>query len=266
MFSYSNKALEDELSAIAEVAGYLWQKNWAECNGGNISVNLTNYIENKIFDFVDLNAIEIEQDIPALANNAIYITGAGKRMRDVAKSPLENGAIILISSDAKTYKIITNEQCKPSSELSSHLLIQEYFIKSGSAKRAILHTHPIELIALSHCCDLAEESRISKILCSMLPEAKIVAKCGVGFIDYILPGTNNLAIETLNKLKSYDIVIWQKHGAIAIGDSIIDCFDLIDTLNKSAQIYLTARNAGFEPIGLTDDELDEIEKKYLNII
>ena len=30
-----------EIGRIAEVAGYLWTKGWAERNGGNISVNLT---------------------------------------------------------------------------------------------------------------------------------------------------------------------------------------------------------------------------------
>ena len=34
-------ALEHEIMQVAEVAGYLWQKGWAERNGGNITVNIT---------------------------------------------------------------------------------------------------------------------------------------------------------------------------------------------------------------------------------
>jgi rhamnulose-1-phosphate aldolase len=37
---------------------------------------------------------------------------------------------------------------------------------------------------------------------------------------------------------------------------VIDCFDVIDTLNKSAQIYLCARQAGFEPEGMTTGQLE----------
>ena len=37
----NNEKLMAEIGRIAEVAGYLWTKGWAERNGGNISVNLT---------------------------------------------------------------------------------------------------------------------------------------------------------------------------------------------------------------------------------
>ena len=30
---------------IAEVAGYLWEKGWAERNGGNITVNVTEFVD-----------------------------------------------------------------------------------------------------------------------------------------------------------------------------------------------------------------------------
>ena len=32
---------------IAEVTGYLWQKGWAERNGGNITVNVTEYMDDE---------------------------------------------------------------------------------------------------------------------------------------------------------------------------------------------------------------------------
>ena len=38
-------ALERQIAVIAEVAGYLWQKGWAERNGGNITVNITEYVD-----------------------------------------------------------------------------------------------------------------------------------------------------------------------------------------------------------------------------
>ena len=33
--------LKAVIDQIAEVTGYLWQKGWAERNGGNITVNVT---------------------------------------------------------------------------------------------------------------------------------------------------------------------------------------------------------------------------------
>ena len=52
---------------------------------------------------------------------------------------------------------------------------------------------------------------------------------------------------------------------------MVDCFDVIDTLNKSAQIYLCAHSAGFEPEGMTHEQLDglvpafNIPKGHLDI-
>lgn len=41
-------ALAREVNQVAEVAGYLWQKGWAERNGGNITLNITEYIDDEI--------------------------------------------------------------------------------------------------------------------------------------------------------------------------------------------------------------------------
>ena len=41
-------ALAYEVEQVAEVAGYLWQKGWAERNGGNITVNVTACVDDEI--------------------------------------------------------------------------------------------------------------------------------------------------------------------------------------------------------------------------
>lgn len=40
--------LAKEVNNVAEVAGYLWQKGWAERNGGNITVNITEFVDDEI--------------------------------------------------------------------------------------------------------------------------------------------------------------------------------------------------------------------------
>ena len=39
--------LKAVIDQIAEVTGYLWQKGWAERNGGNITVNVTEYMDDE---------------------------------------------------------------------------------------------------------------------------------------------------------------------------------------------------------------------------
>jgi len=37
----TNKNLKEQLDEVAEIAGYLWEKGWAERNAGNISINIS---------------------------------------------------------------------------------------------------------------------------------------------------------------------------------------------------------------------------------
>ncbi|MBK5244217.1 MAG: hypothetical protein JJE18_04175, partial [Eubacteriaceae bacterium] len=37
--------VQKELKKISKVAGYLWQREWAERNAGNISMNLTSFFK-----------------------------------------------------------------------------------------------------------------------------------------------------------------------------------------------------------------------------
>ena len=41
-------ALTYAVNQVAEVAGYLWQKGWAERNGGNITLNITEFVDDEI--------------------------------------------------------------------------------------------------------------------------------------------------------------------------------------------------------------------------
>ena len=44
----NRQALTYAVSQVAEVAGYLWQKGWAERNGGNITLNITEFVDDGI--------------------------------------------------------------------------------------------------------------------------------------------------------------------------------------------------------------------------
>jgi rhamnulose-1-phosphate aldolase len=252
-----------ELSRIALVAGYLWQKGWAEANGGNISVNLTCLADNEMpglpATHTDYNLAE---EFPSIAGNIFYVTGAGQRMRDVARAPLGHGVIIRVNEDGKHYEIISENGVKPTSELISHLSIHNFLKSNGNEKSVVLHTHPIELIALTHCKPFLDPARLTRTLWSMTPETRVLVWKGVGVAPYVLTGTKELANATISELEKHDVVLWEKHGALAVGDDIVNCFDLIDTLNKSAKIYLAARMAGFEPEGLSREQMNELAEAF----
>ena len=85
---------------IAEVTGYLWQKGWAERNGGNITVNVTEFMDDECKAMKAISDVkQIGMTLPQLKGKYFYCKGTGKRMRDLAKEPMQNGSIIRILDD-----------------------------------------------------------------------------------------------------------------------------------------------------------------------
>ena len=143
-------ALAAEVEKVAEVAGYLWQKGWAERNGGNITVNITEYVDDDIKAMPAISEVfPIGAVLPNLKGCYFYCKGTNMRMRDLARRPMENGSIIRILEDCASYVIIADNAVKPTSELPSHLSVHNYLISKGSPYKASVHTHPIELVAMS---------------------------------------------------------------------------------------------------------------------
>lgn len=234
-----------ELDKISEVAGYLWEKGWAEYNGGNISVNVTASLGEELRNAEPLSGrIALPAQLKLLTGELFYVTGTGKRMRDVARDLWSNGALIRICDDGRGYEIVYKENITPTSELASHLFIHHYLREMGRDMKVVLHTHPTELIALTHIDKWLDAKVLTRMLWSMIPECRLVVTKGVGVVPYLEPGTVELARATLAQLKEHDVVIWEKHGLLAVGDDVVTCFDVIDTLNKAAQIYVCARAAG----------------------
>ena len=151
---------------------------------------------------------------------------------------------------------------KPTSELPSHLSVHNYLIGKGSPYKASLHTHPIELVAMSHNPKYLEKDVATKLLWSMIPETKAFCPRGLGIIPYELPGSVNLAEATIRELDDYDVVMWEKHGVFAVDVDIMSAFDQVDVLNKSALIYVAAKSMGFTPDGMTDEQMAEMTRAF----
>ena len=256
-------ALAAEVYKVAEVAGYLWQKGWAERNGGNITVNITEYVDDAIRAMPPISEVkQIGVILPHLKGCYFYCKGTQKRMRDLARNPMENGSVIRILDDCSSYEIIADQVVMPTSELPSHLSVHNYLLGKGMPYKASLHTHPIELVAMSHSKKFLEKDVASNLLWSMIPETKAFCPRGLGIIPYKLPSSVELADATISQLDEYDVVMWEKHGVFAVDTDIMAAFDQVDVLNKSALIYIAARNMGFEPEGMSQQQMQEMTEAF----
>jgi rhamnulose-1-phosphate aldolase len=126
----------------------------------------------------------------------------------------------------------------------------------------VLHTHPTELVALSHVRALWHEGMLNRLLWSMHPETVVVVPEGMALVDYLLPGTQEQGRASAARFEDHRVALWQKHGAVAVGRTLDEAFDLIDTLNKSAAIYLACRAAGYVAEGLSDADMAALREAF----
>ena len=258
----NNISILDSLYAeLSEISGYLWQRGWAELNAGNISIRLSGVNEQTFDGLATMEGLKLPAPIPALANEFVLITGTGHRMREISKQPKNHTMIVGIGGDGTTYKIYftsISKDIRPTSELPTHLACHGVLKETKPGYNTILHTHPSDLISFSHHPEMDSEEKVNKTLWKMHPETVVFVPKGMGFIPYQIPGNTKIANATIAKLATKNTILWQKHGAFAVGTSLTLAFDVIDVLNKSAGMYLQCKAAGFEPTGLTDAEMEEL--------
>ena len=263
-----NEQVKAEIEKISEVSGYLWSREWAERNGGNISADITdiagdlNKLDVNEFPYIKLEGYPIES-----AGRFYYVTGTGERIHEL-RDPLYAGCILKIDDKAEGFHLLvggdSKEDFRPTSEFISHVMIHVDLNKNNSPHKVVVHTHPIELIAISHHPTLSKDNALlNRNLWSMLPEIRCFIPQGVKMVDYLLPGSRELGVKTVEGLRDSDVVIWEKHGAVATGEDALIAFDYIDVANKGAKIYLSCLASGFTPDGMTDAQMQELEDVYL---
>ena len=198
---------------LKQIAQFLCQKGWAERNAGNFSYR---------------------------TDESIIISDTGSKFRDIAQNPTEfysdiktdfSNIYLLLSSDHNTTHM-------PSSELASHYLLHKYLKEHRPQNRAIIHTHPTYLIAFSHKFYDFSDSEITMMLSETIPEVNMYIPNGLGCVESMPAGSEQLAEATYKKIQYHDVILWKKHGCLATAETFWDAIDLIDIMDKAAYISL----------------------------
>ena len=201
------------IAEIADVAGLLWNRGWAERNGGNISVDVTDILASGQTGTRSTVTCSINQS--ELAGRSFLVKVGGARMADVSRQPDKNVLLITIRSDLNGYDIVCggrDENSRPTSEFNSHLKVHQYLRQHQMKQKVFLHTHPDYLIALSQVKEYCSEDSLNRILSGMHPEVKVNLPDGIGFAHYCCPGSEALADATIAAIQKHRVVVWEKHG------------------------------------------------------
>lgn len=121
---------------------------------------------------------------------------------------------------------------KPSSEFPFHRQIYE----ARPDLRAIIHAHPVALVAFS-ICGRTPDTRI-------FPKARAV--CGeVGFAPYALPGSEGLGTSIAAEFaRGFSCVMLENHGVAVGGASFREAFMRFETLEFAAKTIIKASALG----------------------
>src|SRR6266699_5692939 len=121
--------------------------------------------------------------------------------------------------------------CRPSSELSMHLLIY----RERPDVKAVCHAHPPHGTAFA-VAGLAIDQPI-------LSEVILTLGC-VPLAGYGTPSTDELSDAMRPLIKHHNALLMANHGAVAYGSDLWQAFDRLETLKHTARIAILSRALG----------------------
>ena len=252
-------SLPEPVREIARIAGWIYPRGWAEANAGNMSLRIDR------IDAFSMDREGVRHPLPTpmadLDGVHLVISGTGQRMREAPAAPEGYVGLIRVIEGGHAYRILWG--AGPStSELPAHLGIHAMAMAERPEVRAVIHTHPTNLVALSHHPDLQDEAAFNDALFRLHPETRVHLPGRLARLPYIVPGTAELGVATAEALRTRDVVLWSLHGVVAVADRLDRAFDRVEVLEKAAALYLLAAGTGRTPVGMTDGQIDATLKAF----
>lgn len=244
------------IQEMCDVTANMYRQGWDERNGGNVSVILD---EKQVVEYLDTN--KILRTIPlnfvcdkSLAGKYFLFTGTGKYFKNVIKDPENNLGIIRIADDCATAELLWGwkDGGKFTSECPAHLMTHATRLAKDPEHKIVMHTHPTYTMCMSAVVRTDDRVFTEKLWRSNT-EAIVVFPDGVGVLPCMICGTEEIGRATADKMNDYRLVVWTNHGIYGTGKDIDETFGLIETVEKTAQVYMLTLGHVVNQIG--DDVL-----------
>ena len=226
---------------MSDITANMYRQGWDERNGGNISYLIDEELVREYFPTdVFLRDIELGFTADKICRNKYFlVTGTGKYFKNVKEDPETNLGLMKISADGKVAHLLWGykDGGKFTSEFPAHLMSHAVRLKVNPKNRIIMHTHPTYTICMGACLP-TDEVIFTRKLWKSNTEAVVVFPEGIGVLPCMVCGTTEIGEATAEKMKEHRIVSWTNHGIYGAGETIDEAFGLIETVEKTAQIYM----------------------------
>ncbi len=252
------------IQEMIETTSNLYRLGWDERNGGNISYLLH---EDELTPYLDLSKVNrnipMDFDGTALIGQYFLVTGSGKFFKNVKKDPSVNLGIIRVADNGTSVDVLWgySDGGLPTSELPSHLMNHIARLSVNPNHRVVMHCHATHLLAMTFTHDL-DECAFTRTLWQMCTECLVVFPDGIGIVPWLVPGTNEIGIATSEKMKESRLVIWPHHGIYGSGETMDETFGLIETAEKSAQVYTIVCAQGPIKQTISDGQLKQLADRF----
>ena len=254
--AFNNVAEAPFVKEMRETTANMYRLGWDERNGGNISYLLK---EEELVKYIDVNkvirTIPIGFSAKALIGKYFIVTGTGKYFKNVDKDPETNLGIIRIAGEnGDVAELLWGyaDGGKFTSELPAHLMSHMARLEVDPNHRVVLHSHPTYTIAMNAVCPI-DEIDFTRRLWKSNTEAIVVFPDGVGVLPCMVCGTNDIGEATAEKMKKFRLVMWTNHGIYGTGKDLDEAFGLVETVEKTAQLYMLS--ADFKNVNVIPDEV-----------
>ncbi len=204
--------------------------------------------------------------VPELAGHTVFVTGSGRRLREVGTDPEANVGALHIDDrgEATLHTSPRRLFAQLTSELNSHLAVHaDQVAATATNLSALVHAQPLHLTLLSHIPPYRDSEAMTRRLVRWEPETIINLPEGVAVLPFMLPGSAQLQQANVAALRTHRLVVWSKHGVMARSDhSITRVADLVEYAETAARYELLDLGTGGRAEGLTDDELARICREF----
>lgn len=175
-----------------------------------------------------------------VGSNQIYITPSGMEYENLS---LDDITLIDLNGN------VLEGKRKPSSELHLHCEIY----KARADVQGIVHTHSqfASAYAVLH-----------KPIPPLIEDMAQVVGGKVCVAQYALPGTIQLAKNSVKALGNKGAVLLANHGVVGVGFNLQEAYKACLLVEKTAHIGLAASSIGV-PFTLSDEDVDWMRKGYL---
>jgi rhamnulose-1-phosphate aldolase len=249
-----------EVIELGRVSGWLARKGWSEAGSGNLSLRFDS--PSVRLDGLPAGPpIDLPLVVPRLSGCHLLLTARGSRAREL-EAQVEPGAGVfrVLAGGRQVACLWGNPQA--SSEWAAHLAIHQMLIDLRPAERGVLHTHPADLIALTHLPELQDSRALSRTLLAMQSEAHVLFPEGLRYVPYSTAGTISLAEQTAQALEGARVAFWHLHGVVATGETLTGALDSIEYLDKMAQVYWRLRSCGASVDGMSDEQVERALRHF----